>query len=67
MKKGIFVLFDLVDLICGIGILLIVIGLWLIAGWPVFLVILGVVLVLSSIIMGSKHAGTGEQGDESTG
>lgn len=66
MKKGGYALFDLVDLVCGIGIILIVVGLWLMAGWPIFLVLLGVALVLFSIILGSKHAKSGQKsGDES--
>lgn len=66
MKEG-YALFDLVDLVCGIGIILIVVGLWLIVGWPVFLVILGVALVLLSIILGSKHAKSGQKSGSESG
>ncbi len=60
-------MFDIADVIGGIGIILIVLGGWLIVGWPVFLLILGAVLVFSSIILGSKNASNSRKSGNSAG
>lgn len=58
---------DLTDIIGAVGIVLLFIGGYLIAGWPVFLVGLGVVLVCVSIILGSNSTQKDGQNGESGG
>lgn len=58
---------DLADIVGGVGIILLFIGGYLIAGWPIFLVGLGVVLVIISIVLGSNSAQKDGQNGESGG